>query len=501
MAAPTSPPTTRARVEQLLDQHQYPRSGPRPQRRSGLIDLVFNGLDSPWAVEILRGVEEWGAEHGTAIAVSSVRHGDARPTSWTSTIASHHSDGVILVTTKLTDTQVGAAARGRHTARRHRPGQHAAGGHPVGRRDQLGGRVRRHRAPALASATGGSPRSPGPADTLCSLARLDGYRSGLERAGVAFDPALVRYGDFHHEGGFARAVELLDLPTGRRRSSRAATSRPSASTRPPASTACASPRTCRVVGFDELPVSRWASPPMTTVRQPLAEMGNAAAQMLGELIDGHAAAVNPGGAVHRADRAESTAAPCDRARHPEGVTHSDTSSGQPPKLAGRASSRLAGPGAAGRRAGRRPARPDDAGGEDRPARQRLDGRVGRRGRRRADAGPVFDEEQPPLDELIKNGLGQLTRVFGTRPVPAAAGMRALAGLQARIVASSRFGIPAVAHEECLTGFAAWGATIFPTPLGLGRVLRPGAGRRDGARRSARPCARSASTRGSRRCST
>src|SRR6202041_2774233 len=52
----------------------------------------------------------------------------------------------------------------------------------------------------------------GPVDYLCSLARVDGYRSGLERAGVASDPALVRYGDFHHEGGFARAVELLELP-------------------------------------------------------------------------------------------------------------------------------------------------------------------------------------------------------------------------------------------------------------------------------------------------
>ncbi len=85
----------------------------------------------------------------------------------------------------------------------------------------------------------------------------------------------------------------------------------------------------------------------------------------------------------------------------------------------------------------------------------------------------FNEEQPPLDELIKHGLGQLTRVFGSRPVPAAAGMRALAGLQARIVASSRFGIPAVAHEECLTGFAAWGATIYPTSLAWGASFDPG----------------------------
>ena len=40
-----------------------------------------------------------------------------------------------------------------------------------------------------------------------------------------------------------------------------------------------------MVGFDDLPVARWVSPPLTTVRQPLAEMGRAAAQMLGELIE------------------------------------------------------------------------------------------------------------------------------------------------------------------------------------------------------------------------
>jgi beta-xylosidase len=84
----------------------------------------------------------------------------------------------------------------------------------------------------------------------------------------------------------------------------------------------------------------------------------------------------------------------------------------------------------------------------------------------------FSHELAPLDELIKNGMGQLTRVYGTRPVEPAAGMRALAALQARIVAASRFGIPAVAHEECLTGFAAWTATIFPTPLAWGASFDP-----------------------------
>ena len=84
----------------------------------------------------------------------------------------------------------------------------------------------------------------------------------------------------------------------------------------------------------------------------------------------------------------------------------------------------------------------------------------------------FGLEQAPLDELITHGIGQLTRVFGTRPVEPAAGMRALAALQERIMAASRFGIPAVAHEECLTGFAAWSATIFPAPLSWGASFDP-----------------------------
>ena len=79
---------------------------------------------------------------------------------------------------------------------------------------------------------------------------------------------------------------------------------------------------------------------------------------------------------------------------------------------------------------------------------------------------------PPLGEVIRDGLGQVTRFFGTRPVAPDAAARGLAELQARVVAASRFGIPAVAHEECLTGFSAWTATVFPTPLAWGASFDP-----------------------------
>lgn len=76
------------------------------------------------------------------------------------------------------------------------------------------------------------------------------------------------------------------------------------------------------------------------------------------------------------------------------------------------------------------------------------------------------------DELITHGLGQLTRSFGSAPVDPALGAQALARAQRRIAGAGRFGIPAVAHEECLAGFTAWGATAYPVPLAWGATFDP-----------------------------
>ncbi|MFF0188912.1 glycoside hydrolase family 3 N-terminal domain-containing protein [Streptomyces sp. NPDC005244] len=76
------------------------------------------------------------------------------------------------------------------------------------------------------------------------------------------------------------------------------------------------------------------------------------------------------------------------------------------------------------------------------------------------------------DELITLGLGQLTRSFGTAPVDPELGARALARAQRAIADAGRFGIPAVAHEECLAGFTAWRATAYPVPLAWGATFDP-----------------------------
>ena len=80
---------------------------------------------------------------------------------------------------------------------------------------------------------------------------------------------------------------------------------------------------------------------------------------------------------------------------------------------------------------------------------------------------------PDWDALVGAGIGQLTRPFGTAPVAPGDGAQAVARTQHQIMTAGRFGIPAMVHEECLTGLLAWQATVFPSPLCWGASFDPG----------------------------
>ncbi|MFE3525582.1 glycoside hydrolase family 3 N-terminal domain-containing protein [Streptomyces sp. NPDC059161] len=93
----------------------------------------------------------------------------------------------------------------------------------------------------------------------------------------------------------------------------------------------------------------------------------------------------------------------------------------------------------------------------------------------ADVAPgqhTYASRSAALDALLPYGLGQLTRPFGTVPVEPTGGAARLADVQRIIRAGNRFALPALAHEECLTGFTAWQATVFPTPLAWGATFDP-----------------------------
>jgi beta-glucosidase-like glycosyl hydrolase len=78
----------------------------------------------------------------------------------------------------------------------------------------------------------------------------------------------------------------------------------------------------------------------------------------------------------------------------------------------------------------------------------------------------------PLDEASRAGLGHLTRVYGSVPLTATDGAAELVRQQHVVLTSSRLRIPALVHEECLTGFTTFGATVYPAAIAWGATFDP-----------------------------
>ncbi len=77
-----------------------------------------------------------------------------------------------------------------------------------------------------------------------------------------------------------------------------------------------------------------------------------------------------------------------------------------------------------------------------------------------------------LADASIHGLGHITRVYGTSPFDTDERAAWLWDFQRSLVTETRLGIPAIVHEECLTGLAAWKAATFPTPLAWGATFDP-----------------------------
>lgn len=85
-------------------------------------------------------------------------------------------------------------------------------------------------------------------------------------------------------------------------------------------------------------------------------------------------------------------------------------------------------------------------------------------------GEVISEDK--FKELAGKGIGEITRVSGALEVKPGEGARIANKIQRFLVEETRLGIPAIIHEECLTGFLAVGATAFPQAIGLASTWDP-----------------------------
>jgi beta-glucosidase-like glycosyl hydrolase len=77
-----------------------------------------------------------------------------------------------------------------------------------------------------------------------------------------------------------------------------------------------------------------------------------------------------------------------------------------------------------------------------------------------------------LEDASRHGLGHLTRVYGSYPLTAVEGAAEVIRQQRIVIGNSRLGIPALVHEECLTGFTTFGATVYPAAIAWGATFDP-----------------------------
>jgi LacI family transcriptional regulator len=291
---PDVAPLTRKRIELILAERGYTHSrGERDSEEeqtqaTKLIDLIMPGpLDTEYYLEILCGIEEVLAATEYRLALFSLHENTPREQQWFAKVSKKFTDGALVLT---------PVAHTRHLEKLRQQNipfvtiddvlQLDRDIPSIGATNWTGGLAATeyllslgHRRIAIIT---------GISSHLTTMARLAGYRAALEAVGVSPDPELIRPGDFHQESGFTQTLALLDLAE------------------PPTAIFALSdvqacgvyqalyargfnvPDDISVIGFDDVPGAARMSPPLTTIRQPLKEMGRLAAQMLLRMIAGEA---------------------------------------------------------------------------------------------------------------------------------------------------------------------------------------------------------------------
>jgi len=275
---------TREQIEELIRHHGYRRQR-RPSKSAALIDVLFHELRGLYAIEILGGVQSVAREHRLGVALSEMGGRHVPGQDWVEEVLARRPLGVISVFSGLTTEQSDRLySRDIPLVLLDPTGDPDPDAPSVGASNWNGGLAAARHLVGL-----GHQRIAvitGPAHMEAARARLDGFRAGLDLAGLPLDPALERHGDFEIATGRDLAFTLLRLEEPPTAIFACNDGTAVGAFHAAAKLGLRIPQDLSVVGFDDLPKAKWTVPPLTTIHQPLKEMGAAAAQLIVALAAG-----------------------------------------------------------------------------------------------------------------------------------------------------------------------------------------------------------------------
>jgi LacI family repressor for deo operon, udp, cdd, tsx, nupC, and nupG len=280
--------TTRSRVEQAAIEVGYlPHTLGRSVRRSDsrTIMVIVPDICDPFFSEIIRGIEVTAASHGYLVLIGDCAHQNQQEKTLIDLILPRQIDGMLLLGSRLPFDASKEEQRNlppmvmanEFAAELELPTVHidnlTAAFNAVNYLHELG-----HRRIACIA---------GPEEMPQCHYRLQGYIQALRRNGLNVDPHYITRGDFSFEAGARAMGQLLDLP------------------QPPEAVFCHSdimalgalslikrrqlrvPQDISLIGFDDIALTQYCDPPLTTVAQPRFEIGQQSMLLLLEQLQGH----------------------------------------------------------------------------------------------------------------------------------------------------------------------------------------------------------------------
>ena len=281
-------PEVRARLAQVIQRLGYSRSWTARNLslgRRGSIGVVVDSIEDPWFVQVLLGIEEELAGRDSSLMLASLellgRYDPARVFEW---IRDHRVDGLILAKTQRRDRPIlHAASEARLPVVAMAPDEKLADVQVLQCNNVEAGMLLAEHLVDL-----GHTRiafAGGPTHSIDSRHRLRGLREGLARRRLRLDPALVySCGSWELEAGTAFAQSLLGRPLPMTAIVFANDALALGFLRVAHERGIRVPDDVSVAGFDGLPLGTISWPSLTTVAQPIRDMGRVACRRLFEAI-------------------------------------------------------------------------------------------------------------------------------------------------------------------------------------------------------------------------
>lgn len=281
--------TTRKRVLEAADRLGYVanlQARSLAGGKSQIIGLLVPGFDNGYISEIIRGIDEELARSNYDLMLYTTHRHRGKESVYVSTIANGLTDGLLLIVPLVPAAyldalqaqnfphvlidQSAASEKSSMVDATNWQGAYDATTYLI----ELG-----HTRIGFIS---GLP------ELSSAVERLEGYRAALQDHAIPFTETLIAEGDFLQSSGYPAAQHLLDLPE-----------RPTAIFAANDLSAMGTmeavrerglriPKDISVIGFDDIPQASIAYPKLTTIRQPLDQMGRVGAKLLLEQIE------NPG---------------------------------------------------------------------------------------------------------------------------------------------------------------------------------------------------------------